>query len=347
MKRIIKITLLILIIILLSITIYVNQLGPNLTAETLASIEEVLDKELPEIIKGKTGYAQNGGISIWYESLLPQDSSRGSILLNMGIANDALAWPDYFMERLLQAGYQVIRYDHRGTGLSDWMDDWGSEQPYSLKDMAADGMAVLQELDIEQAHIIGVSMGGMIAQEMAIHFPDRVKSLSILSSSGYIEDPTLKPISMDLMKQFIGLFFKYGLIPTEKNQIKFHLSARHLLMGDSVVSLDEKAIATQVLYNIRKRKGYNHSVSKQHGAAVSLSGSRYEALRNISVPTLVVHGKSDPLIPFEHGVKCAEKIPDAETLWLEGMGHDIPEEYAAEVAQAVIQLMESSLVFRQ
>jgi pimeloyl-ACP methyl ester carboxylesterase len=117
----------------------------------------------------------------------------------MGIANDALAWPEHFIQPLVDSGFQVIRYDHRGTGLSDWIDRWDRDNPYSLGDMANDAIAVLNKLKINKAHVIGVSMGGMIAQTMAINHPERIMSLASLMSSGYIEDPNLEGISTDLV----------------------------------------------------------------------------------------------------------------------------------------------------
>ena len=107
--------------------------------------------------------------------------------------------------------------------------------------------------------------------------------------------------------------------------IKLHLASRIILMGSATYTLDIKEISEQVLYNIQRRKGYNSNVSIQHQAAVFLSGSRYDKLRTVSIPTLIVHGKADPFIPIEHGLKCASIIPHADSLWLNGMGHDIPD----------------------
>jgi pimeloyl-ACP methyl ester carboxylesterase len=242
----------------------------------------------------------------------------------MGISNDALGWPQQFIDAFVDSGYQVIRYDHRGVGLSDWVEHWDAAKPYSLGDMAADAIAVLDTLGIQKANIVGVSMGGMIAQELVIRHPERASSLTSIASSGYIEDPDLPAISSAVAFDLIKVALKYGIIGGEENMLKLHLASRIVLMGDARYPLDVKAISEQVLYNIRKRRGYNMHVSQQHQAAVRLSGSRYEQLHLLSIPTLIIHGKSDPFIPIAHGKKCAEIIPNADTLWLDGMAHGIP-----------------------
>jgi pimeloyl-ACP methyl ester carboxylesterase len=289
---------------------------------------------LPEIIKGKTGFAKSQGLDIWYESISPKDSSKGAILLIMGISNDALVWPQKFIQSVVDSGYQVIRCDHRG--MLDWVKNWDNKKPYSLADMANDGIAVLNSLEIRKANIIGISMGGMIAQEFAINHPDTVASLTSMMSSGYIEDPDLAKISSGIAWHLIKTSLKYGIIGGKKNMIKLHLSSRIILMGNATYDLNIKEISEQVLYNIRKRNGYNSNVSRQHQGAVFLSGSRYGKLKLLSIPTLIVHGKSDPFIPIDHGKKCASVIPNADSLWLDDMGHDIPDNLIDTLTKKII-----------
>ena len=187
--------------------------------------------------------------------------------------------------------------------------------------------------------MLGVSMGGMTAQSMAIHYPERSLSLISMMSSGYIEDPKMQGISFDLIKELIRLSARYGLIPSEKNMIKLQLASRTLLMGDSNYELDVKAIAEETLYIMRYGGGFNSDVSPQHSAAVSASGSRYEALKKLTLPTLIIHGKQDPLIPFAHGEKSAELMPHAKTLWIEDMGHDIPQKFANNVVGEILKIL--------
>lgn len=342
LKKTIKIAAIALIIILGASISYIYFSGPKLPPETDKIIQNVIDKPLPEFISGQTGYATNGDIKIWYESLEPKDSARGSVLLIMGISNDALAWPPKFISSLLDKGYRVIRYDHRGCGLSDWLEDWSKKEPYNLSDMSNDGLAVLDALSIDEAHFIGVSMGGMIAQQTAIEHPSRVKTLTSVMSSGYIMDPELPELNMNIVKDFVLLFLKYGLFSSEKNAIKLQLASRIILMGDSAYQINTKEISELVLYNLRRRNGFNMRVSEQHNKAVYISGSRYDGLKNLKMPTLIIHGTSDPFVPFEHGEKCAALITHAETLWVEGMGHDIPNIFNHVIINEIIDLFKQT-----
>ena len=336
-KKIILISGAAIVLIIIAVSIYIFTSGPELPPETDVIIEQVLKSELPEFIKGDTGYANSNGVKIWYESIKPADTNKGAVLLIMGIANDALAWPDYFIQPLVDSGYQVIRFDNRGTGMSDWMEDWDSDSPYTLEDMANDGIAVMDALGIQKAHIVGISMGGMIAQEMTIKHPERVLSLTSMMSSGYMEDPELPGIPADIIKEFVILGIKYTLSSSENNTIKTGVASRLLLMGDTKYDPNVKSIAEYVLYNIRKRRGYNTDASKQQMTAVSTSGSHYNMLKKIELPVLIIHGTSDPMIPIEHGRKCAELIPNAHTLWVEGMGHDIPEIFAGRIIDKIVR----------
>jgi len=181
--------------ILSGLAIWIYFGGPKLPAETDAMIDEVLNNELPELFAGKTGVATSDGLDIWYESISPENQSKGTVLLNIGMGTSALDWPQKFVREFVDAGYQVIRYDQRGTGMSDWVVDWDSKNPYSLADMAGDAVAVLDALEINEAHIIGLSMGGMIAQEIAINHPDRVTTLTLMMTTGHAIDPELPGLS--------------------------------------------------------------------------------------------------------------------------------------------------------
>lgn len=326
--RLIKIAALVLgglvVALLVGAAIYISTWGPTLPPETDETIQRVLQAELPDVVQGQTGYARSGHVEIWYESIEPKATPKGTVLLIMGIGNDALAWPGYFIQPIVDAGYRVVCHDHRGTGLSDWIEDWDPEHPYTLDDMAGDGIAVLDALRVEKAHVVGISMGGMIAQQIAISYPERVVSLTSIMSSGYAQDPELPGLSAELAAELAKLGIKYGLLGTEKSTLKMFVASQQLLMGNPPYDLDIQTISEQVLYNLRVRKGYNPRASQQHQAATLASGSRYEDLARLEVPALIIHGKSDPLIPIAHGQKCAQSIPGAQTLWVEGMGHDLP-----------------------
>jgi len=241
----------------------------------------------------------------------------------MGISNDALGWPQKFIDELVDSGYQVIRYDYRGTGLSDWVENW-KENPYSLEDLANDARIILDTLKIEKVHLIGVSLGGMVAQEFAIGNTDRTLTLTAMMSSGNIVDKELPQISKIVVFDLIKIGIKYGTISSEKNIIKLHLAARLILRGKAQYDIDVKGIAEQVLYNLRNRKGYNPKASAQHHEATYRSGSRYDELKNLKIPVLIIHGLNDPFIPIEHSRKLASVIPNSKSKWFNNMGHDLP-----------------------
>jgi pimeloyl-ACP methyl ester carboxylesterase len=321
------------------LAIYFLVNNPPSPPSTEEIISQVLSSELPEFVRGETGYARSGDVNIWYESIEPDGTAKAAVLLLAGIGSDALMWPPRFLDALRDAGYQVIRYDQRGTGMSDWIEDWDSNDPYSLEDMVDDAVAVLDALGIAEAHVIGVSMGGMLAQQMTIDHPDRVLSLTSIMSSGNIVDPSLPTISADVAQAFSQASMESFAAGSEREVIESHIAVRKILMGGASNTLDVKTISEQVLYNLRKRRGYNPQAYLQHQAAVLASGSRYDQLATLDTPTLIIHGRSDPLIPIEHGMKCADIIPNAETLWIEGMGHDLPDVVLDVIVEKIIETL--------
>jgi pimeloyl-ACP methyl ester carboxylesterase len=143
-------------------------------------------------------------------------------------------------------------------------------------------------------------------------------------SSGDILDDRIKAISTRITFDLIRIGLKYGIFPTERNVIKMHIAARLILRGKADYRIDTKRIAEQVLYNLRKRNGYNPRVSRQHEEAVRRSGSRYEKLKSLKIPSLVIHGRDDPFVPIEHSLKLASVLSNVRTKWFANMGHDIP-----------------------
>ncbi len=323
------------ILILLGLLILIFFTGPELPAETDSIIENVINSDIPEFVKGKSGYVICDNHKIWYESVTPQSENKGAVLIFMGISNDALGWPQNFIDAFADKGYQVIRYDYRGTGMSDWIEDWEND-PFSLFDLSKDALAILDTLKIERTHLVGVSLGGMVAQEFAIKNPDRSLTLTSIMSSGYIIDKELPGISKSTVFNLIKAGIKYSIFPSDENTIKLHLAARIILRGEADYDIDIKGTSEQILYNIRKRNGYNPNASKQHHEATYRSGSRYEYLKNLKIPTLIIHGNKDPFIPIEHSKKLAEIIPGSKSIWYDNMGHDIPPYLVPEIVDAII-----------
>lgn len=315
--------LVLVLVLLLALVTYIVFGGPKLPFGTDTILDKVLTSELPPVIRGKAGFVTSDGLQIWYESLAPTGETQGVVLLNTGMAGDALAWPPMFVRAFLEAGYRVIRYDYRGTGMSDWMEHWNSKHPYSIADMAKDAVAVLDAHQVQQAHLVGLSLGGMVAQEIAIENPGRVASLTLMSTTGYAADPSLPMLSSQYFLTLVaqGLpIMKYRLIGGEKNLIKERIAK--MVAAGMEVNIQETAEV--VLYSLRERRGTNLKALMQHRAASDVSSSRYEGLTKLAVRTLVIHGTDDRIFPVDHGEKLAELIPGAEVLWLEGVGHVFP-----------------------
>jgi pimeloyl-ACP methyl ester carboxylesterase len=285
------------------------------------------------------GRARVGGIEIVYDTF--GDPSAPPLLLVMGLGGQMIAWDEEFCVALAQQGYWVIRFDNRDIGLSTKMDEAGVpdilamyqavfageaiQAPYLLSDMAQDAVGVLDALEIASAHVVGVSMGGMIAQSMAIHHPERVRTLtSIMSSTG---DPSLPPPTAEAL----GILVNPA--PAEREAYVAHEVGVWRVLNGPHIPVDEE--------RVRERagrffdRGLSPAGTARQMAAILASGSRKEGLGSVTVPTLVIHGDADPLVPVEGGIDTANAVPGAELMIIEGMGHDIPLPVAPRVIAAI------------
>lgn len=254
------------------------------------------------------------------------------VLLIMGMGMQLIAWPDAFVDALVRAGHRVIRFDNRDAGLSQRLDHLGVPNllwegmklrvglpvraPYSLSDMAADGFGVLDALGIRQAHVVGASMGGMIAQRMALAAPGRVLSLaSLMSSSGARHLPGPRPRVLQV------------LLSRPKDWSEPSVLAHYVRLFDAIGSpgypTDPEELRQRIRHAIR-RGGYKPGGNLRQVAAVAADTGRARELSAIRVPTLVVHGADDPLVPIACGEDTARRIPGARFVAIPGMGHDLP-----------------------
>jgi pimeloyl-ACP methyl ester carboxylesterase len=282
------------------------------------------------------------GISLEYDE--HGDPADPPVLLVMGLGAQMTLWPQELVDALVQRGFRVIRYDNRDIGLSQKMDGAKApgivklmllsrlgmkpKVPYTLADMANDGIGLLDVLGIEKAHIVGASMGGMIAQHMAFSHPDRVLSLtSIMSTTGNRKLPggtreaigalTRRPASMDE-----DVLVEHGLTVSRA-------------IGSPGYRLDEDAVRARSRALIR-RSFYPQGMPRQL-AAIMADGDRRERLRSVTAPTLVIHGEADPLVPLPGGQDTAQHIKGASLKTIPGMGHDLPLALVDEIADAVAQ----------
>jgi pimeloyl-ACP methyl ester carboxylesterase len=274
--------------------------------------------------------AQANGIEIEYETF--GEPTNPAVLLIMGLGGQLTRWPLPFVEDLIARGYFAIRYDNRDIGLSTKFDGAPVPQlpaligammtgqkpdvPYTLNDMAADAVGLLDALDIRRAHVMGASMGGMIAQLVAAEYPDRVLSLtSIMSSTGNPSLPPSKPEAMAVLTSR----------PTASDR---EAIVAHGIRGEKVIGSPGYPVAEDVLRaRVERdfdRMFYPAGVGRQLAAVVS-NGDRRAALATITAPTMVIHGADDPLVPVEAGRDTAATIPGAQITEVPGMGHNLPE----------------------
>lgn len=261
------------------------------------------------------------------------DPSHPVILLVMGLGAQMILWPQELVDALVAKGYRVIRYDNRDIGLSQKFDGarapgikmqvlrkmigWPARVPYSLKDMADDGIAVLDALGIDQAHIVGASMGGMIGQLMAIHHGHRMLSFtSIMSTTG---NPKLPQADKEAIETLTA-----PIESTEEAWLIDHGIAIQKAIGSPGFTPDPDRQRERVTQTIR-RSVYPAGLPRQLAAIID-DGDRTQRLANVTVPTLVLHGEGDPLVKLEAGRATAEAIPDAKLVTIPGWGHDLPQE---------------------
>ena len=264
------------------------------------------------------------GISLCYEEL--GSPSDPPILLIMGLGTQMIAWPDEFCEELAGRGFRVVRFDNRDCGRSTHMT---SRPPtpiqlvrrrvpagsYTLSDMAQDTAGLMRALGIEPAHVVGASMGGMIAQTVAAEFPPSVRSLvSIMSNTGsrWRGQPSLAAYRYLLRRA-----------PAEREAFIAHMDRVFAFIGSKGLPQDtERNRATAARSYDR---GHDPAATGRQLGAITASGNRTPKLRTITVPTLVIHGTTDPLVRPSGGRATARAIPGARLMRVKGMGHDLPE----------------------
>jgi len=276
-------------------------------------------------------------IEICYESFGPSDAPP--LLLVMGLGAQMTLWSTGFVSELVDRGFRVIRFDNRDVGLSsksegdppDVMALYAQamtgekvEAPYSLSTMAADAIGLLDVLGIDAAHIVGASMGGMIVQMMAIEHPDRVLSLtSIMSTTGAndVGQPSPEAIGALLAPPPVG----------REAAIESGIITGRIISGSLFDEAEARARAIEAYDRCFFPAGPAFQI-----AAIAATGDRTEQLKSVEMPTLVVHGREDPLVTLSGGEATAAAVPGADLLVLGRMGHDVPPLYWSQIADAIL-----------
>ncbi len=254
------------------------------------------------------------------------------LLLVMGLGMQLTAWPEALVEALAAAGYRVILFDNRDIGLSAKFDAWGRanlaaaswrrmlhlpvRSAYLLDDMADDTVGLLDALGIERCHVVGLSMGGMIAQLMAARHPERIRALTLMmttSGARRLPGPTMKARAA-LMSR-----------PTDPRDMESVLENTAQLLtaiGSAAFPTDAALQRERLARNLRR--SYHPQGMARQLQAIMASADRTPLLAQISAPTLVIHGRADPLVPVAHGIDLAKRIPGARLDLIAGLGHDLP-----------------------
>ena len=254
------------------------------------------------------------------------------LLLIMGLGMQLVAWHEDFVESLVQRGFRVIRFDNRDIGLSENFDRFGApnlgldmlrfalgmrvSSPYTLADMAADSVGILDALGIPKAHICGASMGGMIAQQIGVRHPDRVKSMTLMMTSTgarKLPGPSLK---------VRGAMLARPKNPTDVESVIAHYVALYQLIGSPGFPPAEGYVRSRLQISVRR--SYRPAGTARQMVAIAADGDRSPLVAQIRLPTQIIHGAADPLVPLAAGRDLAAKIPDAEIDVIPGMGHDLP-----------------------
>jgi pimeloyl-ACP methyl ester carboxylesterase len=282
-------------------------------------------------------FCRIGDVELCYETF--GDPADPAMLLIMGLGTQMLGWDTEFCEQLAGRGFHVVRYDNRDIGRSTILDDYPvptlgqiirrdkHAAAYTLADLAADGVGLLDHLGIERAHLVGASMGGMIAQLIAARRPERVLSLvSIMSNTG-----------SRLSGQPALSTYRLFLRPMARERDAYISQAAALFEHIGSRGFDKDDDAFREMLGAMHDRGHSPGSASRQLAAILAGGNRTAELRHITAPTLVIHGTADRLVRPSGGRATARAIPGAHLLTIEGMGHDLPRGAWPQIIDAIVE----------
>ncbi|MDG4814168.1 alpha/beta hydrolase [Micromonospora sp. WMMD956] len=280
-------------------------------------------------------FVRSNSVDLCYETF--GDPADPTMLLVMGLGEQLITWPDGFCAALAARGFHVVRFDNRDIGLSTWLDHLGdvdlpalfagdpSSARYGLSDLAADTIGLIEALGARPAHLVGVSMGGMIAQLVAAERPDLVASLASISSTTgdrSVGQPTLDDVSVLMPRPDAD----------HEAAIAADVSLYRLIGSPGFATSEEERVASAAA---KVRRAYHPAGTARQFAAIVTAADRTPRLRTLSVPTVVIHGEADRMVDVSGGRATAAAVPDAELVLIAGMGHDLPEGVWDRIVDAV------------
>jgi pimeloyl-ACP methyl ester carboxylesterase len=260
----------------------------------------------------------------------------------MGLGMQLTSWPDELVQALVSRGFRVIRFDNRDAGLSQGFDHlgvpnlplatlqhflhWPVRAPYGLADMARDALGVLDVLGIARAHVLGASLGGMVAQHLAAESPGRLRSLNLMmTTSGSRRLPQATLAARKVMLQRPE--------GRDEEALVRHYANLFRVIGSPAYPHEPRMFRERTLRNVRR--AFRPAGTLRQLVAVAADGDRTELLRRIKVPTHVIHGEADPLIPIENGRDLVRRIGNATSDFISGMGHDLPLQLVPRYAEGI------------
>ena len=296
-----------------------------------------------------TQFVQSNGIRMAYEEF--GDADAPVVLLVAGLYNQLIRWPLEFCDLLVERGFRVVRFDNRDIGLTDKMEGDVAPSflrlglssllgipvkvPYTLNDMAADTVGLLDALDIKSAHIVGISMGGMISQLVAGLYPDRVLSLtSIMSKTGAFGKGGA---SLAVARQMIKP------IPKGTSALDNSVMTRQMF-GSPAYPESDKEVAIAVKSEFKRSN--NPAGYLRQMAAIRSAPNRNKLLNELKMPVLIIHGKQDTLVNVSGGIETKKQISHAKLVLFEGMGHTLPQPLLAQFADLIKQIADSARTIR-
>ncbi|MEX2393413.1 MAG: alpha/beta hydrolase [Actinomycetota bacterium] len=253
--------------------------------------------------------APSGDVEIFYDTF--GSPGAPAIMFISGFGSQMIGRPDDFCRAIADEGFFFVRFDNRDVGMSTQCEDMAQ---YSLEDMAKDAVAVLDHAGVDAAHVVGMSMGGMIAQLVALNHPERVLTLtSVMSAMG---EPDAVPATPEAQAIFLQ-----PLAATREEFIERAVIDRRVI-GSTGFDIGEGEV--REIAALSWDRGHYPAGRIRQALAIRASAPRKAALSKLTIPVTVMHGTADPLIPVENGVRTADAIPGAELVLIEGMGHDLP-----------------------